>query len=168
MSSGAVNLSFGDSCANSPHLASHVQETGTGSDPLPLRDYVALNMTVDELVVFGNEVALQHGWIVNPSLLPPDVTGGKNGQGMSAADLQHELVGTIVSGTAYSRAEVYKSGAVTLPLQQTNALDRLHAMNAALGNYSDTVRKRAAGAFVPFEPMPGNSFSASNSSVCWK
>jgi hypothetical protein len=82
--------------------------------------------------------------------------------------VQAELVGTIVSGTAYSRAEVYKSGVVTLPLQQTNAMDRLRAMNAALGNYSDTVRKRSTGAFVPFEPMPGNSFDANNTSVCWK
>ena len=169
IANNAVNLKFGDSCAVSPHLAGHAQETGTGNNPLPLRDYVALNMTVDELIVFGNEVAAKHpGWIINPALLPPDVTGAKNAQGMSASDLQAELVGTIVSGTAYSRAEVYKSGVVTLPLQQTNAMDRLHAMNAALGNYSDTVRKRSTGAFVPFEPMPGNSFDANNTSVCWK
>jgi hypothetical protein len=169
MSSSAVNLNFGDSCAIGPHLASHVQETGTGNNPLPLRDYVALNMTVDELIAFGNEVALKHpGWIINPELLPPDVVGSKNGQGMSASDLQAELVGTIVSGTAYSRAEVYKSGVVTLPLQQIKALDRLHAMNAALGDYSDTVKKRARGAFVPFQPMPGNSFDAKNRSVCWQ
>lgn len=169
MTSSAVNFSFGNSCAVSPHLAGHAQETGTGNNPLPLRDYVALNMTVDELIVFGNEVALKHpGWIVNPSLLPPNVTGGRNAQGQSSADLQKELVGTIVSGTAYSRAEVYKSGVVTLPLQQVKAMDRLHAMNSALGNYSDTVRKRATGPFVPFEPMPGNSFDQANNSVCWK
>ena len=29
-----VQVSFGSSCANSPHLASHIQETGTGDDPL--------------------------------------------------------------------------------------------------------------------------------------
>jgi hypothetical protein len=59
---------------------------------------------------------------------------------------------------------------VTLPLQQTNALDRLHAMNTALGNYSDTVRSQSANpsAFQPFQPMPGNSFNASDTSVCWK
>ena len=57
----------------SPHLAGHIQETGTGDDPLPLRDYVALNNTVDELIAFGNSVALEHGWIANPELLPPDV-----------------------------------------------------------------------------------------------
>jgi hypothetical protein len=169
LTKSAVNLSFGNSCAVSPHLAGHAQETGTGDHSLPLRDYVALNMTVDELIVFGNEVALKHpGWIVNPSLLPPDVTGGKSAQGMSAADLQKELVGTIVKGEAYTRAEVYKSGVVTLPLQQTKAMDRLHAMNSALGSYSDTVAGRVKGPFVPFEPMPGNSFDKANKSVCWK
>jgi hypothetical protein len=168
---GAVQLSFGDSCASSPHLASHVQETGTGDDPLPLRDYVALNNTVDELIQFGNSVATQHaGWIVNPELLPPDVGGGKSAQGFSAADLKSTLVGTIVSGTPYSRAEVYASGVVTLPLQQTNALDRLHAMNAALGDYSGRLRKQSAHpeSFVPLEPMPGNSFDPKSTSACWK
>jgi hypothetical protein len=168
---GAVKLFFGDSCAASPHLAGHVQETGTGNSPLPLRDYVALNNTVDELIVFGNDVASKHaGWIVNPELLPPDVVGGKNAQGLSAADLKSALVGTIVSGTAYSRAEVYQSGIVTLPLQQTAALDRLHAMNRALGDYSETLRKRSAHpeSFVPLEPMPGNSVDGKSTSVCWK
>src|SRR5205085_9998152 len=32
----AVQVLFGDSCASSPHLAGHVQETGTGDNPLPL------------------------------------------------------------------------------------------------------------------------------------
>jgi len=165
-----VQLSFGNSCANSPHLAGHVQETGTGDAPLPLRDYAALNNTVDELIAFGNEVALQNeGWIVNPELLPPNVAGGKNAQGQSANDIQAILVGTIVQGTAYSRAEVYQSGVVTLPLQQTNALKRLHAMNAALMAYSDVARKRSANpnAFVPFETMPGNSANPNDTSVCW-
>jgi hypothetical protein len=166
-----VKLSVGASCAAGPHLAGHVQETGTGDDPLPLRDYVALNNTVDELIVFGNEVASRHpGWIVNPELLPPDVVGGKSVQGFSAADLQVSLVGTIVSGTAYSRAEVYQSGIITLPLQQTESLDRLHAMNRALGDYSETLRSRSAHpeSFVPLEPMPGNSFDPKNVDVCWK
>jgi hypothetical protein len=171
MGSNAVRFSFGDSCAAGPHLASHVQETGTGDDPLPLRDYVALNNTVDELIAFGNEVARKHsGWIVNPELMPPDVTGGRNGQGFSAADLKAALVGTIVSGTAYSRAEVYASGVVTLPLQQTETLARLQAMNRALGDYSETLRRRSASpdAFVPLEPMPGNSFDAKSTAPCWR
>src|SRR3954469_161009 len=36
-----VKLSFGNSCVTGPHLAGHLQETGTGKLPLPLRDYVA-------------------------------------------------------------------------------------------------------------------------------
>lgn len=169
--SSAIQLSFGDSCAASPHLAGHVQETGTGDDPLPLRDYVALNNTVDELINFGNGVARKHaGWVVNPELLPPDVVGGKNAQGMSAADVKALLVGKIVSGTAFSNAEVYQSGVVTLPLQQQKALDRLHAMNQALGKHSATLRKqsRRPSSFVPLEPMPGNSFDPKDTSVCWK
>jgi len=169
MGSGAVQVLFGDSCATSPHLAGHVQETGTGDNPLPLRVYVALNNTVDELINFGTQVASkQAGWIVNPELLPPDVVGGKNAQGFSAADLKATLVGTIVSGTPYSSAEVYASGKVTLPLQQTKSLDRLHAMNQALGQYSQTLRKQSpnAGAFVPLEPMPGNSFDPKDTKVC--
>lgn len=171
MGGSAVQVLFGDSCATSPHLAGHVQETGTGDNPLPLRNYVALNNTVDELINFGNDVASkQPGWIVNPELLPPNVVGGKNAQGFSAADLKALLVGTIVSGTPYSNAEVYKSGIVTLPLQQKKALDRLHAMNAALGHYSETLRKQSppGATFVPLEPMPGNSFDPKNTSVCWK
>jgi hypothetical protein len=170
-SSGAIQVLFGDSCAAGPHLAGHVQETGTGGNPLPLRDYVALNNTIDELIVFGNEVASKHpGWIVNPELLPPDVVGGKNAQGFSAADLKATLVGTIVSGTAYSRAEIYKSGVMTLPLQQTESLDRLHAMNRALGDYSTVLRAQSAHpeAFVPLAPMPGNSFDAKDAQACWK
>jgi hypothetical protein len=166
----AVQVSFGSSCASSPHLAGHVQETGTGDNPLPLRDYVALNNTVDELINFGNDVAKkQAGWIVNPELLPPNVVGGKNAQGFSAANVKATLVGKIVSGTAYSSAEVYASGIVTLPLQQVKALDRLHALNRALGDYSGTLRKQSQrpAAFVALEPMPGNSFDPTNTSVCW-
>lgn len=167
---GNIRLSFGNGCANSPHLAGHAQETATGNASLPLRDYVALNNTVDELILFGNEVARHHpGWIVNPELLPPDLAG-KNAQGKSAADLKAELVGTITSGTAYSQVEVYTSGVVTLPLQQATSLDRLHAMNAALASYSATVRGRSAkpAAFVAFEHMPGNSADPNDTSVCWK
>lgn len=165
-----VEVSFGSQCANSPHLAGHVQETGTGNNPLPLRDYVALNNTVDELIVFGNTVAKEHGWIVNPELLPPDVIGGKNAQGQSADDIKAALVGTIVKGKAYSRAEVYKSGVVTLPLQLTNSLDRLHAMNKALADYSETLRKHSKNpaAFVPLKHLPGNSADPNDKSVCWK
>lgn len=161
---GTINVMFGNSCAIGPHLAGHVQETGTGDAPLPLRDYVALNNTVDELIVFANEVAKhQPGWIVNPELLPPDVTGGKNARGQSAADLKATLVGTITSGTPYSMVEVYKSGVVTRPLQNTNSLDRLHAMNLALANYNATVKPRVA-----FEHLPGNSANPKDTSVCWK
>ena len=166
-----VKLAFGNSCAASPHLAGHVQETGTGDAPLPLRVYTALNMTVDELIEFGNNVARHHeGWIANPELLPPDVVGGKSAQGQNAADLKAALVGTIVSGTAYSRAEVYKSGIVTLPLQQTDTIARLTAMNAALQRYGDSVRARSANpaTFAPFEHMPGNSANPADTSVCWK
>jgi hypothetical protein len=166
-----VKLAFGNSCAMSPHIAGHVQETGTGDNPLPLRVYTALNMTVDELIEFGNNVAKHHeGWIVNPELLPPDVVGGKSAQGASAADLKTSLVGKIVSGTAYSRAEVYQSGVVTLPLQQTNTVDRLTAMNTALAAYGEVVRMRSASpsAFVPFEHMPGNASNPNDTSVCWK
>ena len=170
-SNGNIQLSFGNGCANSPHLAGHVQETGTGDLPLPLRDYVALNNTVDELINFGNEVALhQSGWIVNPELLPPDVVGGRNAQGQSAADLKNTLVGTIQPGApAYSQVEVYQSGVVTLPLQQPNSLERLHKMNAALARYSDTVRAHSPNpaAFVPLENMPGNSANPRDASVCW-
>ena len=165
-----VTVSFGNSCAAAPHLAGHVQETGTGDDPLPLRDYVALNNTVDELIVFGNEVALKHpGWIINRELLPPNLVE-KNQQGFTAADLKAELIGTIVRGKAYSRAEVYKSGIITSPLQLKDALQRLHAMNRALGAFSDTLRKRSARSrsFIALEPMPGNSFDAQNKTVCWQ
>jgi len=171
LTSSAVKFSFGNSCATGPHIYSHVVETGTGDHPLPLRDYVALNMTVDELIVFGNEVASKHpGWIVNPELLPPDVVGGKSAQGYSADDLKSTLVGTIVKGKAYSGTEVYRSGVVTLPLQQTISLNRLHAMNSALGDYSETVRKQSSrpASFVALEPMPGNSFDPKSTSACWK
>ena len=166
-----VTLAFGSSCATGPHLASHVQETGTGDAPLPLRDYVALNNTVDELIAFGNAVAKQQdGWIVNPELLPPDVTGGRNAQGKTAAELKATLVGTIVEGTAYSRAEVYESGVVTLPLQQENSLDRLHAMNAALAQYSATLAEQSpdASAFTPLVHLPGNAADPDDTSVCWQ
>jgi hypothetical protein len=171
MGSSAVQVLFGDSCASSPHLAGHVQETGTGANALPLRVYVALNNTVDELTNFGTQVASkQAGWIANPDLLPPDVIGGKSAQGFSAADLKATLVGTIVSGKPYSSAEVYASGVVTLPLQQTKSLDRLHAMNQALGKYSATLRQqpRQSGSFVPLEPMPGNSFDPKDTRACWR
>ena len=165
-----VTLSFGNSCATGPHLAGHIQETGTGENPLPLRDYVALNNTVDELIAFANAVARKEGWIANPELLPPDVVGGKSAQGQSAADLKATLVGTIVSGEPYSRAEVYQSGVVTRPLQQVNSKDRLTAMNKALADYGETVRKRSAdpAKFVAFEHMPGNSADPEDKSVCWK
>jgi hypothetical protein len=166
-----VKLAFGNSCAMSPHIAGHVQETGTGDAALPLRVYTALNITVDELIEFGNKVAKQHeGWIVNPELLPPNVTGGKSAQGMSAAELKAMLVGVIVKGEAYTRAEVYRSGVVTLPLQQTQTVERLTAMNRALANYGDTVRKRSANPakFVAFDLMPGNSTDPLDKSVCWK
>jgi hypothetical protein len=165
-----VLVSFGSSCASSPHLASHVQETGTGNDPLPLRDYVALNNTVDELIVFGNEVALKHpGWIVNRELLPPNLAE-KNQQGFTAGDLKAQLIGTIVRGTAYSRAEVYKSAIITSPLQLVDALQRLHAMNRALGAFSETLRQRSKHprSFIALEPMPGNSFDPQNKTVCWQ
>jgi hypothetical protein len=171
LTKSAVNLSFGNGCVTGPHLYGHEQETGSGDEPLPLRDYVALNMTVDELIVFGNEVARKHaGWIVNPELLPPDVTGGRNAQGFSADDLKSTLVGNIVKGKAYSGTEVYRSGVVTKPLQQVNSMNRLHAMNRALGDYSETVRKQSSrpGSFVALEPMPGNSFDSKDTSVCWK
>ncbi len=171
ISGNQVKLSFGSSCAAGPHLAGHVQETGTGDAPLPLRVYVALNNTVDELIAFANDVAKhQQGWIINPELLPPDVTGGKNAQGQSAADIKAALVGTIVQGTAYSRAEVYQSGIVTLPLQQTNSLDRLHTMNAALANYSGTLAKQSPNPakFVPLQTMPGNSADPNDTNVCWQ
>lgn len=171
MNGNNVSLAFGNSCAMSPHIAGHVQETGTGDAPLPLRVYSALNITLDELIEFGNNVAKYHeGWIVNPELLPPDVVGGKSAQGMSAADLKAALVGKIVSGTAYSRAEVYQSGIVTLPLQQPKTLDRLHRMNEALAAYGKAAQARSANpaAFVPFEHMPGNSADPLDKSVCWK
>lgn len=170
-SSTTVKVKFGDGCANSPHLAGHLQETGTGANALPLRDYVALNNTVDELILFGNSVALSHGWIANRELLPPDLAGGKSGQGMSADDLKTLLVGKIVGGTpAYTRGEIYQSGVITTQLQQTTAMGRLGAMNAALGQYGNSVKSKSAdpAKFVSFQPMPGNSFSSTDSSVCWK
>lgn len=167
---GDVQVSYGDSCATGPHLASHVQETGTGAEALPLRVYTALDITLDELIAFGNRVALhQPGWIVNPELLPPDVVGGENGQGMSADELSAELVGEIVSGVPYTRGEKYVSGIVTLPLQEVDAVDRLQAMNRALGEYGATLAARASrpGSLVPLVPMPGNSFDPNDRSVCW-
>jgi hypothetical protein len=171
MGGGAVQVLFGDSCASSPHLAGHVQETGTGDNPLPLRVYVALNNTVDELINFGTQVASkQEGWIVNPELLPPDVVGGESAQGFSAEELKATLVGTITSGKPFSSAEVYASGLVTLPLQQRQSLDRLHAMNQALGKYSETLRRQSRDpkAFVALEAMPGNSFDPKDTGVCWR
>ena len=167
MSGNAVRMSFGTYCATGPHLAGHVQETGLPT--LPLRDYTALNMTVDELIVFGNTVAKPHGWIVNPQLLPPDVTGGKNALGDSASDLQARLVGQIVQGQAWTRGEVYAPAAVTKSLQAAQAIDRLHAMNAALMAYSDALKARMGSApFTPFQPMPGNAANPKDTGVCFK
>jgi hypothetical protein len=163
-SEDTVQLQFGNSCAMSPHLAGHVQETGTGPDALPLRDYVALNNTVDERIAFGNAVAKHHqGWIVNPKLLPPDTTCGKNARAQSAADLKALLVGTIVRGEPYSEAEVYRSGIVTRTLQSVSTQQRLREMNAALRDYNAAVKPA-----VPFEHLPGNSGDAKDTSVCWK
>jgi hypothetical protein len=138
---------------------------------MPLRVYVALNNTVDGLIEFGNNVARKHpGWIINPELLPPNVTGGKSGQGRNAAELKALLIGEIVSGTPYSRAEVYKSGIVTLPLQQTDSLDRLHAMNRALSEYSETLKRQSPqpNQFVSLVNLPGNSGDPNNTGVYWK
>jgi hypothetical protein len=164
-----VRLLFGASCAARPHIAGHLEETGTGDKPLPLRDYTALNATLEELVVFGNVVAKPQRWIANPELLPPNLSG-KNQQGQSATDLENLLVGTIVEGQAWTRGEVYRSGIVTLPLQQIKPLDRLHAMNAALTSYSDTVRGYSANAvrFTALELMPGNARDPGDTSVCFK
>ena len=81
------------------------------------------------------------------------------------------LVGKIVGGTpAYTRGEIYQSGLVTINLQQTDTNTRLANMNSALGNYGNTVRSHSTdpSKFVPFQPMPGNSFTAGDTSVCWK
>lgn len=163
-----VNLSFGASCANAPHLAGHLQETGTGDNPLPLRVYVALNNTVDELIAFG-PIAKQHGWLSNPDLMPPNHVA-KSAYGQTAAQIKAQLVGTIVSGTPYSRAEVYKSGVVTKPIQNTNSLERLHRLNLALANYSVTLQSSSANSskFVPLASLPGNSPNPGDKSVCWQ
>jgi hypothetical protein len=166
MDSGGVRLVYGTYCATGPHLAGHVQETGTGDAPLPLRDYIALNITLDELIVFGNTVAKANGWIANPSLLPPDVTGGKSAAGDTAADLQARLVGRIVQGKAWSGAEVYASGVVTLPLQRTDTQDRLNTMNAALVDYSKTLTATNP-ALTALKPMPGNSGVTGDTSACF-
>jgi hypothetical protein len=164
-----VRLLFGASCAAGPHIAGHLEETGTGDKPLPLRDYTALNATLKELVVFGNVVAKPQGWIVNPELLPASLSS-KNQQGESVTDLENLLVGTIVDGRAWTRGEVYRSGVVTLPLQQIKPSDRLHAMNAAFASYSDTARGHSANAarFTALELMPGNARDPGDSSVCFK
>jgi hypothetical protein len=167
MDSAGVKLVFGTYCATGPHLASHVQETGTGDASLPLRVYVALNNTLDELIIFGNTVAKAHGWIVNPGLLPPDVIGGRSAAGDTAADLKARLVGRIVQGQAWSRAEVYASGVVTLPLQRTGAQDRLNTMNAALAAYSKTLTT-ADPALTALQPMPGNSGNPGDAAACFR
>jgi len=170
LSGSNLKLVFGATCATAPHIAGHAEETASGNSPLPLRDFSALNMTINELIVFGNTVAKANGWIANPDLLPPDVVGGKNAQGQSAADLQATLVGTITQGTEWSRGEVYKSGLATQPLQTLDALGRLHAMNAALMSYSDNVKKQYSdpSRFAAFQPMPGNSSNPKDTSVCFK
>jgi hypothetical protein len=169
LGAGGVRLQFGASCVARPHIAGHLEETGTGDKPLPLRDYTALNVTLEELVVFGNVVAKPQGWIVNPELLPPN-QGGRNQQGQSATDLETLLVGAIVEGRPWTRGEVYRSGVVTLPLQQINPPDRLHAMNAALASYSDSLRRQSANAarFAALELMPGNAKDPGDTSVCFK
>ncbi|HET7434660.1 MAG TPA: hypothetical protein VFN10_08115 [Thermoanaerobaculia bacterium] len=169
-SGNQIKLAFGQGCAAGPHLAGHVQETGTGDSALPLRVYTAMNITVDELIAFGNNVARQHGWLSNPDLLPPDSIGGRNARGQSADDLKAALVGTIVSGTAYTRGEVYQSGIVSLPLQQPRSLERLHAMNAALARYSATLaaQTRPGATFTPLAVLPGNSADPRDTSVCWQ
>ena len=165
-----VEVRYGNTCATGSHVAGHVQETATGTKALPLRDYVALNNTIDELVEFGNKVAkLQSGWIINSELLPPDVTGGRNGQGKNVGDLKAELVGTLTSGTPYSRAETYTSAILTNSLQVVDALARLQAMNKALADYSTLVKGRSQNPSVTsFEQMPGNSATPGDTSVCWQ
>jgi len=100
---------------------------------------------------------------------PPSLPDSRlSGQGRR--HLPGRLVGTIASGQPWTRAEVYRSGAVTRPLQQPNPIDRLHAMNAALKAYSDEQRAQtpAAARFTPFQLMPGNSASPGDTSVCFK
>jgi hypothetical protein len=153
-----VKLHFGLSCASAPHLAGHIQEAGTGDAPLPFRDYTTLNLTLEELIVFGNRVAKVNGWLSNPELLPPDVVGGRNKLGQTAKDLQTLLGGKIVSGQEWTRGEVYTSGLVTRPLQMTEPKDRLTSMNAALISYSGNLAKQLSAAeFIQLELMPGNS-----------
>ena len=59
---------------------------------------------------------------------------------------------------------------MTQPLQRTNTIARLTAMNAALAAYGDGVRVKSKNpaSFVPFEHMPGNSADPLDKSVCWK
>jgi hypothetical protein len=164
-----VKLHFGSSCAAGPHLAGHIQETGTGDAPLPLRDYTTLNLTLEELIVFGNKVAKAHGWLSNPELLPPDVVGGRNALGQTAKDLETLLVGGIVSGQEWTRGEAYSSGIVTRPLQIAEPKDRLKAMNATLISYSENLAKQLNRAgFVPLELMPGNSPDPNDRKVCFE
>jgi hypothetical protein len=164
-----VKLHFGSSCASTPHLAGHIQETGTGDAPLPLRDYTTLNLTLEELIVFGNRVAKVNGWLSNPELLPPDVVGGRNKLGQTAKDLETLLVGKIVSGQEWTRGEVYTSGLVTGPLQMTEPKDRLTSMNAAVISYSENLAKQLRGAkIVPLELMPGNSPDPNDTKACFK
>lgn len=166
---GGVKLHFGSTCATVAHLVGHIQETATGDAPLPLRDYTALKMTLDELIAFGNAVAGPQGWIVNPQLLPSDVTGGRNTLGKSAQDLSDALVGSIAGGAEWSGAETYRSGLVTRPLQEKEAIDRLHALNAGLKAYSDELRTASGSApFAPLELMPGNAADPNDGSVCFK
>lgn len=78
-------------------------------------------------------------------------------------------MGTIVEGEPYTRGETYASGIVTLPLQQVDTVDRLAAMNRALVDYSETLRKRSARPedFVPLRNLPGNAADPADTSVCW-
>lgn len=164
-----VRLHFGLSCAATPHLAGHIQETATGDAPLPLRDYTTLNLTLEELIVFGNRVAKAQGWLSNPELLPTDVVGGRNKLGQTAKDLENLLVGKIASGQTWTRGETYTSGIVTKPLQVTDALERLKAMNAALIHYSGDLKRQLKGdAFVALELMPGNSPDPNDRRACFE
>lgn len=165
-----IHLTYGTGCAQQYHLLGHTQETATGDVALPLRDYTALNVTLNELVVFANTFGKGAGLLSNPELLPPDVVSGKNAQGMTATAIASETVGKIVKGVAYSGAESYVSGAVTLPLQKVAAKDRMNAMAAAVASYSSTVKARSASpsTFVAFSPLPGTSADAADTSVCFR
>jgi hypothetical protein len=163
-----VKLHFGSSCAATPHLAGHIEETATGDAPLPLRDYTTLNLTLEELIVFANKVAKPNGWLSNPDLLPPDVVGGRNKLGQTAKDLENLLVGQIASGQEWTRGEAYTSAIVTKPLQLAQPQERLQAMNAAVIAYSEGLKRQLGSTFAGLELMPGNSADPKDRGVCFK